>query len=64
MGGIDGTKKWTHEFPVWVSRKNNDGIIAQFTLPLWAALLGFLLAVINVFGWLTVGLVELVQYVL
>ena len=64
MTTIDPSKKWTQEVPVWVSREDNDGMIASFTTPLWLFLLLGLLVLVNVLGWSLVGLVELVQYVI
>ena len=55
---------WGKELPIWVSRKNYDGRISQFSVPLWLFMLLGLLVVLNAVGWGVVGLVELVKYVL
>lgn len=64
MTVIDPNKKWTQEFPVWVSRKDADGFIAEFTVPLWMFLLIGCILLLNVLAWSAIGLVEAVQYIL
>lgn len=64
MTVVDPTKRWTHPVPVWASRPDDDGLIASYTLPLWAFLLLGVLLTVNVLGWSIVGIVELVQYVI
>lgn len=64
MTKIDPAKKWTHPVPVWVSRKDNDGTVASFTVPLWMFLALGVIALLNVAAWGTIGLAEAVQYVL
>lgn len=60
---IDKRNPWTQDFAVWVSR-DYHGMIYQMTVPLWLALLGFVIILLNVLGWGIVGLIELVQRVL
>lgn len=56
--------KWTHSFPVWVSRKDTNGMIASFTMPLWCALSLFALIVLNVLLWGGIGVYEAVTYII
>jgi hypothetical protein len=61
---IDHTKKWTHEFPLWVSRKDADGLIYRLTVPMWLALALFLIVVLNGFLWGLYGLYALAALVI
>lgn len=48
--------KWSHPIPIWVSRKNADGDIAQFTVALWLHLVLFLMLLANALLWAGIGL--------
>jgi hypothetical protein len=55
--------KWTHPIPIWVSRKNADEVISQFTVSLWMFMLLGVLILLNLLSWSIIGLVEVVQYI-
>jgi len=50
--------------PIWVSRKNADGMISTFEVPLWLFMLIGVLALLNVVGWGMYGLYALALTVL
>jgi hypothetical protein len=55
---------WGMELPIWVSRKNADGMISQFSVPMWLFMLIGLLVVLNVVLWGGIGLYEAVTYII
>ena len=55
--------KWKHPIPVWVSRKDADGMIAKFTMPLWWFFAVGLIVVANVTVWSIIGLIVAAQWI-
>lgn len=45
--------------PLWVSRENADGQIAQFTVNIWVHLMVCMLALVNAIGWGAYGVYSL-----
>jgi hypothetical protein len=56
--------KWSHPIPVWVSRKNADGQIAQFTVSLWMFMTLAIGILLNALLWIGIGLYAAVQVIL
>jgi hypothetical protein len=48
----------TTQTPIWVSRKNADNMIAQFSVPLWLFMIIGSLLLLNVLVWSGIGLNE------
>lgn len=51
-------QRYIHPIPIWVSRKNADGFISEFTVPLWLFLVIGLVALANALLWGGIGLYE------
>lgn len=49
--------------PVWVSRRNADGVIAQFTVSMWLFMLIGIVMLCNVLLWGGIGLYEAITYI-
>lgn len=49
--------------PVYVTRKNSDGLIASYSISIGWSLVAMFLVLFNVIGWGIYGLVELVSKV-
>jgi hypothetical protein len=43
--------------PVYVTRRDADGLIASYEMPLWMSLFGLLMVWLNIMVWSLIGLV-------
>lgn len=61
---IDPSKKWTHPLPLWVSRKDADGVIANISVPMWLFMYIWASIIINAMVWGAIGLWVAVRVVI
>jgi len=54
---------WTQDFPLYVSREY-DGRKYQMSSPFWLVMLIYVLVLLNAVAWGSIGLVEVVQYII
>jgi hypothetical protein len=54
---------WTSSIPIWVSRKNAQGMISQFAVTGWIFMLIGFLVLLNTLAWGFIGLYEAVRVV-
>lgn len=52
---------WMQELPIWVSRKDANGMISKFSVPLWLFMLIGLIVLLNFLLWGGIGIYEAIR---